>query len=127
MAHEERLQRHKIYAALAFARANNLNRIEIDSNNARLGIITTGKSYLDTLQALEDLGIDDELASQIGIRLFKVGMSWPLEPVMTHRFAEGLEEILVVEEKRSVIEDQLTGQSRNAHAWLVSTMNTATC
>ncbi len=113
MAQEERLQRHKIYAARAFARANNLNRIEFDSDSARLGIVTTGKSYLDTLQALENLGIDEQLAAQIGIRLYKVGMSWPLEPVMTHRFAEGLEEILVVEEKRSVIEDQLTGQLYN--------------
>ena len=117
MAQEERLQRHKIYAARAFARANNLNRIELDSDNARLGIITTGKSYLDTLQALSDLGIDKKLAAKIGIRLFKVGMSWPLEPVMTHQFADGLEEILVVEEKRSVIEDQLTGQLYN---WPVS-------
>jgi len=113
MAQEERLQRHKIYAARAFARANNLNRIELDSDNARLGIVTTGKSYLDTLQALSDLGIDERLAAQIGIRLYKVGMSWPLEPVMTHQFAQGLEEILVVEEKRSVIEDQLTGQLYN--------------
>ena len=117
MAQEERLQRHKIYAARAFARANNLNRIELDSDNARLGIITTGKSYLDTLQALSDLGIDKKLAAKIGIRLFKIGMSWPLEPVMTHQFADGLEEILVVEEKRSVIEDQLTGQLYN---WPVS-------
>ncbi len=113
MAQEERLQRHKIYAARAFARANNLNSIELDSKNARLGIVTTGKSYLDTLQALNDLGIDERLAARIGIRLYKVGMSWPLEPVMTHKFAEGLEEILVVEEKRSVIEDQLTGQLYN--------------
>jgi indolepyruvate ferredoxin oxidoreductase len=113
MAQEERLQRHKIYAARAFARANHLNRIELDSDNARLGIVTTGKSYLDTLQALSDLGIDERLAAQIGIRLYKVGMSWPLEPVMTHQFAQGLEEILVVEEKRSVIEDQLTGQLYN--------------
>ena len=113
MAQEERLQRHKIYAARAFARANKLNRIELDSDNARLGIVTTGKSYLDTLQALSDLGIDESLAAQIGIRLYKVGMSWPLEPVMTHQFAQGLEEILVVEEKRSVIEDQLTGQLYN--------------
>jgi len=113
MAQEERLQRHKIYAARAFARANNLNRIELDSDNARLGIVTTGKSYLDTLQALKDLGIDERLAARIGIRLYKVGMSWPLEPVMTHKFADGLEEILVVEEKRSVIEDQLTGQLYN--------------
>jgi len=110
---EERLQRYKIYAALAFARANKLNRVVMDSPNARLGIVTTGKSYLDTLQALADLGIDEQLAAQIGIRLFKVGMSWPLEPVSTHEFASGLEEILVVEEKRSVIEDQLTGQLYN--------------
>ena len=113
MAQEERLQRHKIYAARAFARANNLNQIVLDSRNARLGIVTTGKSYLDTLQALDDLGIDDKLARKIGIRLYKVGMSWPLEPVMTHKFAEDLEEILVIEEKRSVIEDQLTGQLYN--------------
>jgi indolepyruvate ferredoxin oxidoreductase len=113
MAQEERLQRHKIYAAIAFARANKLNRIELDSPGARLGIITTGKSYLDTLQALEDLGIDENLTAKIGIRLYKVGMSWPLEPVTTHEFARGLEEILVIEEKRSVIEDQLTGQLYN--------------
>ena len=113
MAQEERLQRHKIYAARAFARANNLNQIVLDSKNARLGIVTTGKSYLDTLQAMKDLGIDERLAKKIGIRLYKVGMSWPLEPVMTHRFAQDLEEILVVEEKRSVIEDQLTGQLYN--------------
>ncbi|MDJ0776981.1 MAG: indolepyruvate ferredoxin oxidoreductase family protein [Gammaproteobacteria bacterium] len=113
LAQEERLQRHKIYAARAFARANNLNRIVLDSDHARLGILTTGKSYLDTLQALEYLGIDEQLAGIIGIRLYKVGMSWPLEPVATHEFAEGLEEILVIEEKRSVIEDQLTGQLYN--------------
>jgi indolepyruvate ferredoxin oxidoreductase len=110
---EQRLQRDKIYAALAFARANNLNRITLDSPNARLGIVTTGKSYLDTLQALDDLGIDEHLAAEIGLRLFKVGMSWPLEPVMTHKFSEGLEEILVIEEKRSVIEDQLTSHLYN--------------
>lgn len=110
---EKRLQRDKIYAALAFARANNLNRIILDSPNARLGIVTTGKSYLDTLQALDDLGIDEQLAGEIGLRLYKVGMSWPLEPVVTHQFAEGLEEILVIEEKRSVIEDQLTSQLYN--------------
>ena len=113
MAQEERLQRHKIYAARAFARANNVDRIVLDSRNARLGIVTTGKSYLDTLQALADLGIDERLAKKIGIRLYKVGMSWPLDPVMAHKFAEDLEEILVIEEKRSVIEDQLMGQLYN--------------
>ncbi|MBX2858241.1 MAG: indolepyruvate ferredoxin oxidoreductase family protein [Cellvibrionaceae bacterium] len=110
---EERLNKYKIYAAREFARVNKLNKIIIDSNKARLGIITTGKSYLDVMQALEDLGIDENKASHIGLRIFKVGMSWPLEPVATHEFAQDLEEILVVEEKRSIIEDQLTGQLYN--------------
>ncbi|MFT5483912.1 MAG: indolepyruvate ferredoxin oxidoreductase [Halieaceae bacterium] len=110
---ERRLNKFKIYAAREFARVNRLNRIVVDSERPRLGIMTTGKSYLDVMQALEDLGIDDALASQIGLRVFKVGMSWPLEPVATHEFARGLEEILVVEEKRSIMEDQLTGQLYN--------------
>jgi len=111
------LNKYRIYAARQFALANNLNRIIIDSPNPRLGIITTGKSFLDVMQALEDLGINKNQAAQIGLRVFKLGMSWPLEPVATHEFAKGLEEILVVEEKRSIIEDQLTGQLYN---WPVS-------
>ncbi|CAE7593430.1 ltaE [Symbiodinium microadriaticum] len=110
---ELRLNKYKIYAARAFALENNLNRIVIDSPRPRLGIITSGKSYLDVLQAFDDLGIDEDLAAEIGLRVYKVGMPWPLEPLKTHEFAEGLEEILVVEEKRSVIEDQLTGQLYN--------------
>ncbi len=110
---ERRLNKFKIYGAREFARVNRLNRIVLDSNNARLGIITTGKAYLDVMQALEDLGIDERKAGQIGLRVFKVGMSWPLEPFSTHAFAQGLNEILVVEEKRSIIEDQLTGQLYN--------------
>lgn len=110
---EERLNKYKIYAALAFARVNNLNSTVIDSDKARLGIITTGKAYLDVLQALEDMGIDEQKAGKIGLRVFKVGMSWPLEPVSMHAFAEGLEEILVVEEKRSIIQDQVNAQLYN--------------
>ncbi len=110
---ELRLNQYKIYAAREFARVNNLNRIVINSANARFGIITSGKAYLDVLQALEDMGIDNNVAAQIGLRVYKVGMPWPLEPRTTHEFAEGLEEILVVEEKRSIIEDQLTGQLYN--------------
>jgi len=110
---EERLNKYKIYAALAFARENELNKIVIDTPCPKLGIITSGKSYLDVLQAFDDLGLSEELASEIGIRVYKVGMPWPLEPVKTHEFATGLEEILVVEEKRSVMEDQLTGQLYN--------------
>lgn len=113
LAQELRLNKYKIYAAREFARANHLNRVVIDSARPRLGIITSGKSYLDVMQALEDLGIDAAHAAAIGLRLYKVGMPWPLEPLATHQFADGLEEILVVEEKRSIIEDQLTGQLYN--------------
>ena len=113
LAQEARLNTYKIYAARAFARANNLNRVMLDSPNPRLGIVTTGKSYLDVRQALDDLGLDEALCAQVGLRVLKVGMSWPLEPVSVHEFVEGLDEILVVEEKRSIIEDQLTGQLYN--------------
>lgn len=110
---ELRLNKFKIYAAREFARVNGINRVVVDCPNPRLGIITSGKAYLDVMQALEDMGIDDAVAAEIGLRVYKVGMPWPLEPRMTHDFAEGLEEILVVEEKRSIIEDQLTGQLYN--------------
>lgn len=110
---ERRLHQYKIHAALAFARANNFNRITVDSPTPRLGICATGKSYMDVLQALEDLGIDEEHAAKIGIRLFKITMPWPLEKTSAMHFAEGLEEILVVEEKRAVIENQLKEQLYN--------------
>lgn len=110
---ELRLNKYKIYAAREFARVNRLNKVIRDSDNARFGIITSGKAFLDVLQALEDIGINEAVGAAIGIRVFKVGMPWPLEPRLTHDFAEGLEEILVVEEKRSIIEDQLTSQLYN--------------
>src|SRR5476649_342354 len=113
MEQELRLQHDKIYAALAYARVNRLNRVTVDSPNPRLGIIASGKSYLDVLQALEDLGIDERHAAEIGIRLCKVGMSWPLEPTGVREFAKGLAEILVVEEKRQLIEYQLKEQLYN--------------
>jgi indolepyruvate ferredoxin oxidoreductase len=110
---EYRLQRYKAYAALAFARANRLDRIVIDSPKPRFGIVTTGKSYLDVRQALDDLGIDEKLAAEIGIRLYKVAMTWPLEREGARHFAEGLQEVLVVEEKRAIIENQLKEQLYN--------------
>jgi indolepyruvate ferredoxin oxidoreductase len=110
---EYRLHKYKLYAALAFARANRLDRIVIDSPRPRFGIVTTGKSYLDVRQALDDLGIDDRYAADIGMRLYKVAMSWPLEREGIRLFAEGLEEILVVEEKRAVIENQFKEQLYN--------------
>jgi indolepyruvate ferredoxin oxidoreductase len=110
---EDRLQRHKAYAALAFARANKIDRVVIDSPRPRLGIITTGKSYLDVRQAMDDLGITEEMAADMGIRLYKVGMVWPLEREGARHFAEGLEEVIVVEEKRAIIENQLKEQLYN--------------
>jgi indolepyruvate ferredoxin oxidoreductase len=110
---EARMQNYKIYAALHYCRVNQLNRIVIDSPRPRLGIITSGKSYLDVRQALDDLGITEADAAEIGIRVFKVAMPWPLEPEGVRRFAEGLEEILVVEEKRQVVEYQLKEQLYN--------------
>ncbi|HUI35546.1 MAG TPA: indolepyruvate ferredoxin oxidoreductase family protein, partial [Stellaceae bacterium] len=104
---EYRLHRYKLDAVRAFARANRLDRVVMDSKKPRFGIVTTGKSYLDLRQALDDLGIDDREAEAIGLRVYKVAMAWPLEPHGVRAFAEGLEEILVVEEKRGVIEPQL--------------------
>ena len=107
MEQERRLLNYKLPAAQAFVRANGLDRLIADAPNARLGIITTGKAYLDVRQALEELGIDEAAANALGIRLYKVAMTWPLEPRGAAAFARGLEEILVVEEKRPLIEDQL--------------------
>ncbi|PWT76837.1 MAG: indolepyruvate ferredoxin oxidoreductase family protein, partial [Proteobacteria bacterium] len=104
---EARLHNHKIEAAKAFARANALDRIVVDAPTARLGIITCGKSYLDVRQALKYLGIDDAEARRLGLRLYKVAMTWPLEPEGVRRFAAGLQKIIVVEEKRSLVEWQL--------------------
>ena len=110
---EARILDWKVYAALAYARANGLDRIVYDSPKARLGIVTTGKSYGDVMQALSDLGISKDVARDIGLRVYKVGMSWPLEPQGARRFAEGLEEILVVEEKRQLIEYQIKEELYN--------------
>lgn len=107
LAQEMRLHRYAVKAAQAFARVNGIDKLVIDSPNARLGIVTTGKSYLDVLQALEYLGLDERACADLGIRVYKVGMTWPLEPVGIRRFASGLEDIVVVEEKHSFIESQM--------------------
>ena len=107
---EARLHDYKRYAVKAFARANSFDRIVIDSPTPRLGIITTGKAYLDVRQALSTLGIDDRRAAALGIRVFKIGMSWPLDRAGLLAFARDLEEILVVEEKRPLLEDQVKAQ-----------------
>lgn len=108
-----RLQNFKLFACHAFARKNNIDRVIIDSPKPRFGIITSGKSYGDVRQALVELGITEEVAKDIGLRLYKVGMTWPLEPRGVQNFVRGLEEILIVEEKRELIEYQLKQQVFN--------------
>ncbi|TDB26275.1 indolepyruvate ferredoxin oxidoreductase family protein [Stenotrophomonas sp. ATCM1_4] len=107
MEQEMRLHRYAVKAAQAFARANGIDKVVMDAPNARLGIVTTGKSYLDVLQALEYLGLDEKACAQIGIRVYKVGMTWPLEPQGIAAFARGLQDIVVVEEKKAFIERQM--------------------
>ena len=104
---EMRLHQYAVKAAHAFARANHIDKVVFDSPKARLGIVTTGKSYLDVLQALEYLGISRRDAEEIGIRVYKIGMTWPLEPIGIRNFARGLEDIIVVEEKHAFIESQM--------------------
>lgn len=113
---EARLFDFKWYAALAYVRANRLNYNAIEGPNDRFGLIASGKAYNDTRQALLDLGLDDAACRQLGIRLHKVGVVWPLEAQGTREFATGLREILVVEEKRQVIEYQLKEELYNWRA-----------
>ena len=110
---EQRLFDTKWYAALAYIRANRLNYNAIEGPHDRLGLIASGKAYNDTRQALMDLALDDATCQQLGIRLHKVGVVWPLEAQLTREFATGLQEILVVEEKRQVIEYQLKEELYN--------------
>ncbi|TCT07741.1 indolepyruvate ferredoxin oxidoreductase family protein [Aquabacter spiritensis] len=108
LAQEERLQEHKRDAVLAFLRANSLNRF-VTSGGARprIGIATVGKSYLDVRLALDELGIDEVRANDLGLRIWKVACPWPLETQGLRAFARGLDLIMVVEEKRSLIEVQV--------------------
>jgi indolepyruvate ferredoxin oxidoreductase len=110
---EARLMDYKWYAALAYVRANRLNHNVIESSSDRFGIIASGKAFNDTRQALADLGLDDALCRRLGVRLHKVNVVWPLEATITREFAQGLQEILVIEEKRQVIEYQLKEELYN--------------
>ncbi|KGH25855.1 indolepyruvate ferredoxin oxidoreductase family protein [Comamonas testosteroni] len=110
---EARLMNYKWYAALAYVRANKLNHNVIEGPSDRFGIIASGKAYNDTRQAMADLGLDEDTCHQLGIRLHKVNVVWPLEATITRDFARGLQEILVVEEKRQVIEYQIKEELYN--------------
>jgi indolepyruvate ferredoxin oxidoreductase len=107
---QQELRQHgdRMSAIETFARANGLDRAVIDpGDRKRLALITTGKSYQDVCLALDELGISAERAADLGIGLYKVGMSWPLEPQRMRAFARGFELVMVVEEKRGLIEEQL--------------------
>jgi indolepyruvate ferredoxin oxidoreductase len=104
LAQEPRLRRAKIPAAMAFARANAINRRIIDGPRRRYGIIAAGKAAMDTLQALEEMGIDKQHAADLGISVLKIGMPFPLDNEVVRTFADGLEEVFVIEEKRRLLE-----------------------
>lgn len=105
---ERRLVDFKLPAARAFARANGLDRVIFDSERRRLGIVASGKAYLDVREALCELGIDAVRAKALGVRVYKIGMIWPIDSDSARSFGRGHEELLVIEEKRPVIEEQLT-------------------
>ncbi len=107
-AQERRLHQYKLPAAAAFAGANGVDRIVFAGGRApKVGVISAGKSFLDVRQALEDLGIDEARAAKLGLRLAKVGLVWPLSPETVRQAARGLDMLIVVEEKRGLIEPQV--------------------
>ncbi len=113
---DHRLQNYKGYAAIAFARANGVDRVVLGTRQPRFGIIASGKAYEDVRLVLRALAIDERTADELGIRLYKVGMPWPLEPEGIREFSVGLEEVLVVEERRELIENQIKQQLFNWRA-----------
>jgi indolepyruvate ferredoxin oxidoreductase len=111
---ELRLHTYKRFAAVAFARANGLDRIvHRGGPDAKVGIVTAGKSYLDVCEALNELGIDEARAAKLGLRVLKLAMVWPVDPSIVEKFAEGLKLIIVVEEKRALIETHVKEQLYN--------------
>ena len=108
LGQEARLHDFKRDAMLAFVRANRLNRIITSGGRApKIGIVTTGKAYLDVRQALDELGIDEMKCNDLGLRIFKIACVWPIGRQELAEFAQGLDLIIVVEEKRSLIEVQV--------------------
>ncbi len=111
LVQEARMVDYKRDAVLAYLRANKLDQVILKGGRApKVGIVSVGKSYLDVRTALEDLGIDEVKAAELGVRIYKVACPWPLEPAGLKAFAEGLDLIIVVEEKRSLIEFQIKEQ-----------------
>ncbi|MFI4999369.1 MAG: indolepyruvate ferredoxin oxidoreductase family protein [Reyranellales bacterium] len=116
LGQERRVITQKLPAALAYWRANKLDKVMMGRPDARFGIVTVGKSYLDVRQALDELGLDDDEAERLGLAIYKVGLVWPLETQGAIAFCEGKRDILLVEEKRPLIEQQLKDALFNAPA-----------
>jgi len=106
----------KLNAVRAFAQANSIDRFITQAPGAKLGIISAGKAYLDLLEALQRMGLTQQRLEELGIRLYKPGLTWPLEPQRLAQFAKGLAEVLVVEEKDPIIEQQLKNHFYNRPA-----------
>jgi indolepyruvate ferredoxin oxidoreductase len=104
MAQEARLRTLKLPAVIEFARKVGLNKRIIDSDKRRLGVITTGRAVGEVLQALKDLGLDHAQAADLGLSVLKVDMPWPLDVEGVRDFARGLEEVIVIEDKRPLLE-----------------------
>ena len=106
-AREDRLHNKKLRAAKIFARANKLDKVDYSPTEKKIGIISAGKSWLDTVHALSLLGIDREEAEKYKLTTLKLGMVWPIDDGFVKDWADGLDKILVVEEKRGLIESQV--------------------
>lgn len=107
LVEEDWLVNKRLPAATAFARANGIDRTIFDGERRTLSIISAGKAYLDVRQALSDLGLDEESCARLGLRLHKPGLIWPMDPQGIRNFARGSQAVLVIEEKRPVMEDQI--------------------
>ena len=107
LAEEDQVVNRRLPAATAFARANGIDRLVLDGPRRRLCIVSAGKAFLDVRQALADLGLDPELCGRLGIRLYKPGLIWPMDRQRLVEFARGSAAVLVIEEKRPVMEDQV--------------------
>ncbi|WP_374660443.1 indolepyruvate ferredoxin oxidoreductase family protein [Phenylobacterium sp.] len=103
---ERRLRNFKIPAALAYAKANRIDRVMLGAARPRLGIVCQGQAYKDVIEALAAMGLSSQQAADLGVAIYKVGMPWPLEPTGLRAFAAGLETLMVIEHKRPLIETQ---------------------
>ncbi len=104
---ERDLYERRIPAAIQFIAANDINRITVSSSNDSIGIVSSGRTYVELRQALHEIGLDDRELSQRNVRLLQLGVTYPLEPEIINQFTTGLTRVVVIEEKRSFIERQI--------------------